>query len=66
MKHKSVKVNRFFKTSGQGVERSGKVCPRCREGTFMAKHKDRYYCGRCHYTEFLNGTQNGTQSETKK
>ena len=20
----------------------------------MAKHKDRYSCGRCHYTEFLN------------
>jgi len=31
-----------------------KKCPRC--GNFMALHekdKKRYYCGRCHYTEYL-------------
>lgn len=54
MKHKPVKVSKLFKVSEGKVERAGKLCPRCGEGTFMAKHKNRYYCGRCHYTEFLN------------
>jgi len=28
------------------------VCPRCGGGYFLAQHKDRVYCGNCHYTEF--------------
>lgn len=35
---------------------SGKVkskhCPRCGPGIFLANHKSRLYCGKCHYTEF--------------
>ncbi len=31
----------------------GKHCPKCGDGTFLAVHKDRLYCGFCHYTEFL-------------
>ncbi len=30
-----------------------KTCPKCGAGVFMAKHKDRYSCGACHYTEFI-------------
>lgn len=30
-----------------------KHCPRCGPGIFLAKHKGREYCGRCHYTEFI-------------
>lgn len=30
-----------------------KNCPRCGPGIFLAKHKGRLYCGRCHYTEFI-------------
>lgn len=30
----------------------GRTCPKCGPAVFMAEHKDRYYCGRCHYTEF--------------
>jgi ubiquitin-small subunit ribosomal protein S27Ae len=29
-----------------------KHCPRCGPGTFLANHKGRLYCGKCHYTEF--------------
>ena len=54
MKHKPVKVGKHFKVTDGKLERIGKVCPRCGECVFMAKHKDRYYCGRCHYTEFQN------------
>ena len=29
-----------------------KVCPKCGEGIFMGEHKNRFYCGKCRYTEF--------------
>ncbi len=29
-----------------------KHCPRCGPGTFLAEHKNRVYCGKCHYAEF--------------
>ncbi len=35
------------------VIRKSKFCPKCGPGVFMARHKDRYHCGRCGYTEFI-------------
>ena len=32
----------------------GKACPRCGPGIFLMEGKDRLYCGRCHYTEFVS------------
>ncbi len=32
--------------------KSGKHCPRCGPGIFLATHKDRLTCGKCKYTEF--------------
>ena len=26
-------------------------CPKCGPGIFLGVHKDRLYCGKCHYTE---------------
>lgn len=40
----------FYKVSEKGLERIKKVCDRCGEGTFMAEHKDRFYCGKCGMT----------------
>ena len=31
-----------------------RCCPRCGPGIFLAKTKDRLFCGKCHYTEFLS------------
>lgn len=28
-----------------------KTCPKCGDGVMLAEHKDRVYCGRCHYME---------------
>ena len=42
----------LYEKKGEGIERKNKSCPKCGQGTFMAKHKDRSYCGFCHYTEF--------------
>lgn len=41
-----------YKISNEKVERQAKFCPRCGAGVFLADMKDRFFCGRCHYTEF--------------
>jgi len=41
-----------FKFEGDKVIRS-KSCPRCGPGVFLMETKDRLYCGKCHYTEFI-------------
>lgn len=41
-----------YKVEGDKVTRE-KFCPRCGPGIFLMKTKDRLYCGKCHYTEFL-------------
>ena len=27
------------------------TCPKCGPGIFLADHKDRFYCGRCHFVQ---------------
>ena len=34
--------------------KKGKFCPRCGPGVFLMSAKDRDYCGKCHYTEFVS------------
>jgi ubiquitin-small subunit ribosomal protein S27Ae len=45
------KVASTLNVSGDKVERKNKSCPKCGEGFFMAKHKDRSTCGKCGYME---------------
>lgn len=40
-----------YSIKGEKVERK-KYCPRCGPGIFLANHKNRLYCGKCHYTSF--------------
>jgi len=42
-----------YKVEGNQLIR-GRTCPKCGPAVFMAEHKDRFYCGKCHYTEFKN------------
>lgn len=46
------KVWQKYKVQGDRVTRE-KTCPKCGTGYFLAKHKDRYYCGKCGYMEIL-------------
>ena len=46
-KHKKVQVWTKYK-DGKKVNKS---CPRCGPGTFLAEHKNRMTCGKCHYSE---------------
>lgn len=32
-------------------KRKNKFCPKCGDGVFLAKHKDRLVCGKCKYME---------------
>ena len=52
-KHKKVKlaVLNYFKVDSEGkVTKLRRECPNCGAGTFLANHKDRHYCGKCHST----------------
>jgi small subunit ribosomal protein S27Ae len=51
MKHQPVKFSKFFKIEGGTIKRTKKYCPRCGDGFILSEHKDRTYCGHCHYTE---------------
>jgi len=58
-RHKSVKLHtlKFYSLKDDKVVRLRKVCtksPRCGPGTFMAKHVNRFYCGKCHFTYKLD------------
>ena len=48
---KTSNVGKIYKVSGDTVERSNKTCPKCGAGVFLAKHKDRFTCGKCQYME---------------
>jgi small subunit ribosomal protein S27Ae len=41
-----------YKISGNKIEKE-RFCTKCGEGIFLAKHKDRLYCGKCHYVEII-------------
>ncbi|MFA5259503.1 MAG: 30S ribosomal protein S27ae [Candidatus Pacearchaeota archaeon] len=54
-KHKNKptsKKYKMYKIEGDTIKRE-RSCPRCGTGVFLMKAKDRVYCGRCHYTEFV-------------
>ena len=45
----SKKYNKYT-VEGDKVVSKGS-CPKCGPGIFLGEHKDRLYCGKCHYTE---------------
>lgn len=54
-KHRKVKLAalRIYKVEGTDkVKKLRRECNTCGVGTFMAKHKDRQTCGKCHATIF--------------
>jgi len=40
-----------YDIKGKVIGRKNKFCPKCGSGVFMAKHKDRWTCGKCQYVE---------------
>jgi len=48
---KTSKVQNNYEVSGQEAKRKNKFCPKCGDGVFLAQHKNRLTCGKCHYME---------------
>lgn len=53
-KRPTPKVWTFYKVEGGKIVRLRRSCPRCGRGVFLAKHVDRFACGKCGYTEFIH------------
>ncbi|UCC91452.1 MAG: 30S ribosomal protein S27ae [Candidatus Aenigmatarchaeota archaeon] len=54
-KHESVKIWQKYEVKGETVSRKNNFCPRCGEGVWLSKQKNRLYCGKCGYTSFGPG-----------
>jgi len=52
-KGSSPNVYKYYKIEGEKVTKLKKICSRCGKGVFMAEHKNRYTCGKCNLTEFI-------------
>ena len=42
-----------YKIDGDKITRE-RFCPRCGPGVFLMNSQGRYYCGKCHYSEFAS------------
>lgn len=48
---KTSRTSSNYEAAGTELKRKNKFCPKCGEGVFLAGHKDRLTCGKCHYME---------------
>ncbi len=53
-----------YKIEGGSLKRESRFCPRCGPGVFLMNSQGRFYCGKCHYSEFETGKKE-TLIETK-
>ncbi|CAG9318689.1 unnamed protein product [Blepharisma stoltei] len=56
-KKKKVKLavlNIYKVDKSEKVTRTKRACEKCGAGTFMAKHFNRHYCGKCHATQLFS------------
>ena len=44
--------------------RKNKFCPKCGPGVFLAKHKNRHVCGKCHYMESIQSEPKQTSEKS--
>ncbi len=49
---KPSQVYKLYEKDGDKVKKKSNFCPKCGQGVFLAKHKNRISCGKCGYTEF--------------
>ncbi len=47
------KLWKLYSVKDGKIIRKTKFCPVCGIGVYLAKHADRYYCGKCGYTEYI-------------
>jgi small subunit ribosomal protein S27Ae len=66
--HKKIKLRvlNYYKVDGDKISRVGRMCDVCPQGTFLADHEDRLYCGRCRTTYTKEGAKDKKQAPKKK
>ncbi len=52
-----------YAVDGGKVKRTGRTCPKCGDGVFLAVHKDRASCGKCGYTESKSKAEKAPSKE---
>ena len=45
-----------YKIEGDKITHE-RFCPRCGPGIFLMQSGNRFYCGKCHYSEFMSNTK---------
>ncbi len=60
-KHAKVQVWKLYEVKDGKVIRKNESCPRCGTGTFLAKYKNRVYCGRCGWSKIITKEQGEKQ-----
>lgn len=50
-KKPAYRIHKAYQVEGDKIVSKNKSCPKCGQGVFMAKHKDRWTCGKCQYME---------------
>tara|TARA_Y100000310_G_C20665317_1_gene807162 strand:+ start:721 stop:1074 length:354 start_codon:yes stop_codon:yes gene_type:complete len=54
-----------YKIEGDNITKE-KTCPRCGPGIFLMKAKNRLYCGKCHYTDFISSEKKPEETEKEE
>jgi small subunit ribosomal protein S27Ae len=50
-KKPAYRMHKVYTVEGDKITSKNRTCPKCGNGIFMAKHKDRWTCGKCGYME---------------
>lgn len=51
-KKKGASLGKLYEKKEGTITRKNTFCPKCGQGYFLAKHKDRVVCGKCKYVEY--------------
>ncbi len=52
-KHKKVQIWKFYKVASGKISKTNEECPRCGPGTFLARYKNRKFCGKCGWSQVI-------------
>lgn len=63
--HSPSKVYEKYEVKDSSLSRKP-YCPRCGPASFLAVHKDRVFCGKCHYVEMKSKPAEAPKKETKE
>jgi small subunit ribosomal protein S27Ae len=50
-KHTKIQVWKLYEVKGSEIKRKNEPCPRCGPGIFLARYKNRKYCGKCGWAQ---------------